>query len=253
MHSPKEMAAWIKARRQELGLSMDELAGISGVSHNSISYIESGGRIPSCGRIATLCRSLGYRMMLNAGGKTEEISTDFVRGQLRKELKHCKRTCEELGEIIGVSGSMTLKYSSQKYSMPQGFRYSTACKVAKGLGWTATLEKIKGFKPGKPAEAGRRESKFRGRDLGKPSEEIRIDHRGNSFIDAQCARNRKLRKGWAIDHDAAKAKELGLSYGMYIQYRDTGYLPRYLEQRKAEAARDAEATMIIESGLIGGR
>lgn len=50
--------------------------------------------------------------------------------------------------------------------------------------------------------------------------------------------------------EEAEARKLGLSYGMYTAYRDTGYLETYVRNREREEARDVN---IIESNLVEGR
>lgn len=50
--------------------------------------------------------------------------------------------------------------------------------------------------------------------------------------------------------EEAEARKLGLSYGMYTAYRDTGYLETYIRNRERGEARNVN---IIESNLIGDR
>lgn len=49
--------------------------------------------------------------------------------------------------------------------------------------------------------------------------------------------------------EEAEARKLGLSYGMYTAYRDTGYLETYIRNREREEVRDVN---IIESNFIEG-
>ena len=50
--------------------------------------------------------------------------------------------------------------------------------------------------------------------------------------------------------EEAEARKLGLSYGMYTAYRDTGYLETYIRNREWEETR---AVNVIESNLVEGR
>ncbi len=50
--------------------------------------------------------------------------------------------------------------------------------------------------------------------------------------------------------DEAKARLLGISYGTYMAYKDTGYLETFKERQATELHRD-EGKNIIESNLIG--
>lgn len=49
-----------------------------------------------------------------------------------------------------------------------------------------------------------------------------------------------------------KARELGLSYGTYCVYRDTGYLETYKQQREKQLSQGSRNVNVIESNLVGG-
>lgn len=252
MQTAREAAAWISTRRKELELSMQELADMSDTAQSTVHYIEAGERMPSCETAAAIYRALGFRLILNAGGKDSELSTAFVREQLNAAKEGYGLTNRQLASITGISPAMVERYCKAHYRIATGINYATAYRIAEGLDWTTTLEKIEEYTIQRVGSGGKMKPKFRGRDIGRPSEEYYVDPRVCAYIDAQVERNRKKRKDWAIDHDAVKAKELGLSYGMYIQYRDTGYLPRYLEQRKAAARRDKDAAVIVSDSIRAG-
>lgn len=56
-----------------------------------------------------------------------------------------------------------------------------------------------------------------------------------------------------IDADERAARLLGLSYGTYCAYRDTGYLETFIEQEAARKQRENKRKVnVIESHLIGG-
>lgn len=50
-----------------------------------------------------------------------------------------------------------------------------------------------------------------------------------------------------LDIDEAEARKLGLSYGVYIGYKETGYLDTYISSRKTET----EKANIIPSNIVG--
>ena len=52
--------------------------------------------------------------------------------------------------------------------------------------------------------------------------------------------------------DEAAARELGLSYGVYMSYKETGYLKTYIRQQKKEQEREKHAN-VISSLIVGGR
>lgn len=62
---------------------------------------------------------------------------------------------------------------------------------------------------------------------------------------------RKFKNTLAEDERAAK--ELGLSYGTYAMYVETGYLPKYIEYlQKVKELYGDEHVNIIPSNIIGG-
>lgn len=53
-----------------------------------------------------------------------------------------------------------------------------------------------------------------------------------------------------IAEDNARARELGLSYGYYMAYKQMGYLPTYIKQYK-RMQRQGKNVNIILSNVIG--
>lgn len=80
-------------------------------------------------------------------------------------------------------------------------------------------------------------------------------HTRNDGLNAAKAARRAARIYWGkedkLAKNAAKAKELGLSYGTYMAYLETGYLDEYIERRK-NAPNDENCNVIV-SCIGGGR
>lgn len=76
---------------------------------------------------------------------------------------------------------------------------------------------------------------------------------GYGTVDAE--KNARIRKqkriGVQLDKDAAEAKRLGLSYGMYIAYKESGYLKTYERRLKREQKAAKQPANIIESSIVG--
>jgi transcriptional regulator with XRE-family HTH domain len=69
------MAARLRERRRELGLSLGELAGLSGVSKAMIAKVEAGTSSPTAGVLGRLCAGLGITMSsLMAAVETAEAA-----------------------------------------------------------------------------------------------------------------------------------------------------------------------------------
>ena len=62
----------------------------------------------------------------------------------------------------------------------------------------------------------------------------------------------KAKKKDLLAEDERKARELGLSYGTYCAYRDTGYLETYKKRREEELSQEPRKVNIIESNIGGG-
>lgn len=54
-----------------------------------------------------------------------------------------------------------------------------------------------------------------------------------------------------IARDEAEARKLGLSYGVYSAYKESGYLEKYLLQKIREAEKPKENITVINSNIIG--
>lgn len=54
-----------------------------------------------------------------------------------------------------------------------------------------------------------------------------------------------------IAEDNARARELGLSYGYYMAYKQMGYLPTYIKQYKRMQREHGKNVNIILSNVIG--
>ncbi len=71
----RRIAVRLRARRLELGLSLGELAGISGVSKAMIGKIEASSSSPTAGVLGRLCGGLGITMSaLMAAVETEDAT-----------------------------------------------------------------------------------------------------------------------------------------------------------------------------------
>jgi transcriptional regulator with XRE-family HTH domain len=71
----RRIAERLRARRLELGLSLGELAGISGVSKAMIGKIEASSSSPTAGVLGRLCGGLGITMSaLMAAVETEDAT-----------------------------------------------------------------------------------------------------------------------------------------------------------------------------------
>ena len=51
----------LRARRQQLGLTVEELCSLSKVSYATVMQLESGAQRPSIGTLEKLCRALGCK------------------------------------------------------------------------------------------------------------------------------------------------------------------------------------------------
>ncbi len=58
----------------------------------------------------------------------------------------------------------------------------------------------------------------------------------------------------SLAEEAAEAKKLGISYGTYMGYKQTGYLEEFIRRQKKAKLREAlgERLNIIGSNIIGG-
>ena len=54
-----------------------------------------------------------------------------------------------------------------------------------------------------------------------------------------------------IAEDNARARELGLSYGYYMAYKQMGYLPTYIKHYKRMQREQGKKVNIILSNVIG--
>lgn len=79
-----EIGKWARARRKELGLTLDETESLTGISRRTIIRIEDGNLAASSGNVAALVQALGGRIMVEEdrdGQATSEISTDAEAGE----------------------------------------------------------------------------------------------------------------------------------------------------------------------------
>lgn len=133
MHSPKEMAVWIRSRRQELGLSQGDLAGMYGhCAATVIGEIESGRYLPTCDNAMRLYSVLGYRVMLDG--------VEFSTKALKKKLKN-----DDVNKLQCIRPSTLARYKDPCYYGLKRIRYSTAYEVVTELGWNVTFELMEGF------------------------------------------------------------------------------------------------------------
>ena len=58
----KEIGVKIRNARLEKGLTQQDLAKITGVTPESISYYEAGKKTPALDKLKTICRVLGFSM-----------------------------------------------------------------------------------------------------------------------------------------------------------------------------------------------
>lgn len=66
----------------------------------------------------------------------------------------------------------------------------------------------------------------------------------------RSAKHRRLRHRDTTAEDEAEARLLGISYGTYMSYKETGYLENFREQQAAALHRD-DGKNVIESSIIG--
>lgn len=71
------MAERLRARRSELGLSLGELAALSGVSKAMIAKVESGASSPTAGILGRLCAGLGITMSSLMAAVESEDATEL--------------------------------------------------------------------------------------------------------------------------------------------------------------------------------
>ena len=78
------IAAGLRARRHELGLSLGEVAELSGVSKAMVAKVEAGASSPTAGVLGRLCGGLGITMSaLMAAVETEDATQLLAAEQPR--------------------------------------------------------------------------------------------------------------------------------------------------------------------------
>lgn len=74
--SIRDVAAAVRGRRQDLGLSQDELASRAGVSRKWISEFEAGKSSAEFGLVLRVLDALGFSMELREASATQGASGD---------------------------------------------------------------------------------------------------------------------------------------------------------------------------------
>lgn len=111
----KELGTAIKRRREELGLSLRDVADVTNVSASTLSRIENGTGKPDADNIARLTNWLDMpvdRVMKNrtAGGDVEavvyyphEATPEIVEAHLRADKNLTPETAKALSELFRVA------------------------------------------------------------------------------------------------------------------------------------------------------
>lgn len=114
-----ELGRSIKRKREELGLSLRDVADVTGVSASTLSRIENGTGKPDADNIASLSAWLNMpmeRIMKGVRGKNDkdasavvyfpnEATPDIVEAHLRADRKLSPETAQALSELFRVAYS----------------------------------------------------------------------------------------------------------------------------------------------------
>lgn len=69
-------AAQLRAERAAIGMSQEDLAAASGVSHSAIARIETGVRVMDTAQLGAFCRALGLSLATFAIRADERMRAD---------------------------------------------------------------------------------------------------------------------------------------------------------------------------------
>ncbi len=110
-----ELGRSVRRRREELGLSLREVASVTGVSASTLSRIENGTGKPDADNIARLTSWLNVPMDRILGGRSAETSEnpviyypqeatpDVVEAHLRADRNLTEETAAALSELFRVA------------------------------------------------------------------------------------------------------------------------------------------------------
>lgn len=116
-----ELGRAIKRRREELGLSLRDVADVTGVSASTLSRIENGTGKPDADNIARLTNWLDMPVdrVLNKQGGSEEVEAvvyypheptpEIVEAHLRADKNLTPETAKALSELFRVAYSQFSK------------------------------------------------------------------------------------------------------------------------------------------------
>ena len=119
-----ELGRSIKRRREELSLSLRDVADVTDVSASTLSRIENGTGRPDADNIARLTQWLDMpvdRLMRNPSQSVEPViyyphepTTDIVSAHLRADKNLSPETAEALSELFRVAYQQFSKPGSKK-------------------------------------------------------------------------------------------------------------------------------------------
>ena len=82
--SAHEMGRRIAQRRKQMGLTQEQLAEMSGLSHQFFSSVETGAKNIRAENVVKLCRVLQVSADYILTGRSNEIDTDNLSNMLRR-------------------------------------------------------------------------------------------------------------------------------------------------------------------------
>jgi transcriptional regulator with XRE-family HTH domain len=119
-----ELGRAIKRRREELGLSLRDVADVTAVSASTLSRIENGTGRPDADNIARITQWLDMpvdRLMKKAASDVEPVIyyphepvTDIVSAHLRADKNLDAQTAEALSELFRVAYNQFSKPGTKK-------------------------------------------------------------------------------------------------------------------------------------------
>jgi transcriptional regulator with XRE-family HTH domain len=119
-----ELGRAIKRRREELGLSLRDVADVTAVSASTLSRIENGTGRPDADNIARITQWLDMpvdRLMRNPSNNVEPViyyphepTTDIVSAHLRADKNLSAETAEALSELFRVAYQQFSKPGAKK-------------------------------------------------------------------------------------------------------------------------------------------
>ncbi len=87
-------------------------------------------------------------------------------------------------------------------------------------------------------------------DISYPLDSLNLKHKK---LHKYVKKEAPMHEPDAVDRDAKEARALGISYGEYCAYRDTGYLGTFIKRETARKRRESKRKVnVIESHIIGG-